>query len=142
MVNETKVCIKCWKELPMTREFFHTNSRNSTWFVWICRDCKNARDRAYRTSSTKTIFDYIIERWWCAVCWEMNPVVIDFHHTDPDTKETEVSSMLSMNRKIPRIIAEMDKCTLLCKNCHAKLHAKADWWKMYHLWEEYQLEHP
>lgn len=56
----------------------------------------------------------------CSRCTEKHPACIDFHHTSPDTKFKEVSLMLKYG--IDTIKAEIAKCILLCKNCHAKLH--------------------
>src|ERR1035437_6332446 len=45
-----------------------------------------------------------------------------FHHRDPALKSFEVSKA-SMNRRWDAILAEAQKCALLCANCHAETHA-------------------
>lgn len=45
----------------------------------------------------------------------------DFHHIDPNTKDKQLSDMCLM--KWDKIVLEMDKCLLLCSNCHRILHA-------------------
>ena len=45
----------------------------------------------------------------------------DYHHIDPKTKILAVSDMLGTFGR-PKVIAEMQKCELLCKPCHRKHH--------------------
>ncbi len=45
---------------------------------------------------------------------------LDFHHKNPAAKDPNFRSMRGWSWK--RIIAELEKCTLLCKNCHAATH--------------------
>ena len=45
----------------------------------------------------------------------------DYHHIDPNTKVLAVADMLGTFGR-PRVIAEMQKCELLCKPCHKKYH--------------------
>lgn len=49
-----------------------------------------------------------------------HPAVYEFHHIDPETKDRDPSKMLSL--KWERVTAELDKCLLLCANCHRLTH--------------------
>ena len=42
----------------------------------------------------------------------------DFHHLDPSTKLNNVSKLCMDKRKDSIILAEIEKCILLCANCH------------------------
>ena len=57
----------------------------------------------------------------CQHCGESDPVVLDWHHTDPTTKEASVSWLLQ-NRSRKAILEEIDKCICLCANCHRRAH--------------------
>lgn len=59
----------------------------------------------------------------CARCPENRPATLHFHHLDPSIKTTQVSEMLSRTWK--RVMAEIDKCIVLCANCHAVEHDEA-----------------
>lgn len=50
----------------------------------------------------------------------INCSYLDFHHLDPNLKLTELSKMKSWSWK--KIITEINKCVVLCKNCHALVH--------------------
>jgi hypothetical protein len=47
---------------------------------------------------------------------------LEFHHTNPDEKDFGVSKILT--RSIADLKAEVDKCVLLCSNCHAEEHQR------------------
>jgi len=50
--------------------------------------------------------------------------VYDFHHIDPKEKEAGIAKLLqSYSVDHPKIQQELEKCILLCSNCHRTLHA-------------------
>lgn len=51
---------------------------------------------------------------------QFEPCVYDFHHRNPAEKEFEPSVLL--NYTWDRIQEELDKCNLLCSNCHRLEH--------------------
>lgn len=46
--------------------------------------------------------------------------VYDFHHLDPSTKKYKVSGIIGW-MKWEIVLAELEKCCLLCSNCHRKV---------------------
>lgn len=54
-------------------------------------------------------------------CGESEPCCLSYHHTE-DNKEGNISDMVNRGYSLTRIQAEIDKCIILCLNCHAKLH--------------------
>lgn len=52
---------------------------------------------------------------------EFHPACYDFHHHDPSGKEVNVGTIMDYSWQ--RIQAELDKCELLCSNCHRIRHA-------------------
>jgi 5-methylcytosine-specific restriction endonuclease McrA len=48
---------------------------------------------------------------------------LEFHHTDPSRKDFNLSSK-GYTRSWKRVQLELDKCVMLCANCHRELHAK------------------
>lgn len=54
----------------------------------------------------------------CADCGvEYHPFVMEFHHRDPSTKLDTVGNLIQKASR-QRVIDEIEKCDLLCANCH------------------------
>jgi hypothetical protein len=53
----------------------------------------------------------------CEDCGEHNPVVLDFDHWE-DNKEAPVWRLVRDNASWDRIRSEMEKCAVVCANCH------------------------
>jgi sRNA-binding protein len=56
----------------------------------------------------------------CSVCGERRALCLDWHHVDPKTKLFCIGHGRSKSRE--SVKAEMEKCILLCANCHRVLH--------------------
>lgn len=57
----------------------------------------------------------------CSACFGIfPPIVYDFHHKNPEEKEFILSEHWSGNKE--RLYSELDKCVLLCANCHRLEH--------------------
>lgn len=60
----------------------------------------------------------------CTRCPESDARCLDFHHRIPETKLFAISKAVKTSMSLDRLIAEISKCDLLCRNCHAKEHIK------------------
>ena len=60
----------------------------------------------------------------CDHCGFFHEAAMDWHHRDPSMKEGRVSFFIQQAYSWKRIKAEMDKCDMLCANCHRILHSK------------------
>jgi hypothetical protein len=47
---------------------------------------------------------------------------LHFHHKDPTIKEFEIKHVFGM--KMDTLLREIEKCSLLCANCHAEEHER------------------
>lgn len=62
----------------------------------------------------------------CVSCGHSHhPAVFEFHHRNPAEKDRDPSKLL--NATWERLKAELDKCDLLCANCHRMLHHSAEY---------------
>jgi hypothetical protein len=57
----------------------------------------------------------------CTKCGFSHPAALDFHHRDPTEKESTVSKLVS-NKRFTRAMEEVEKCEVLCANCHRIHH--------------------
>ena len=58
----------------------------------------------------------------CEKCGETNPIVLQFHHRPGTNKLFGVGNTSSRERKWDIILAELEKCDVLCANCHRLVH--------------------
>lgn len=58
----------------------------------------------------------------CSRCPENHPAVLIFHHRDPSKKEYDIVKMVRAKMPKEKILKEIEKCDVMCANCHRKLH--------------------
>jgi hypothetical protein len=59
----------------------------------------------------------------CQICKiKYDSVVMDLHHTDPNVKDSGVAKLMK-SASYSKLQEEIDKCVVLCANCHRLLHA-------------------
>lgn len=75
-----------------------------------------------RRAERRAWFAEILSKLSCTRCDENHPAVLDFHHRDPSEKEGQIGEMLGNLKSKESILKEIDKCDVLCANCHRKHH--------------------
>ena len=58
----------------------------------------------------------------CTVCGEDRSATLDFHHVTPTNTNKKVHKLVSDGHTKTRILKEIDKCVVLCSNCHRVHH--------------------
>lgn len=86
---------------------------------------KNNRDkinkkRNFRNRFLKNKIKTIKSQKGCLICGEQRHYCLDFHHIDPSTKKAKICDLLCFSEKT--VLEEIDKCTVLCRNCHKEQH--------------------
>lgn len=79
-----------------------------------------ARAKAARIA-LKAWFKALKTATGCARCSETFWACLEYHHVSDD-KEFTLADAFHRNYGMPRILAEIAKCILLCANCHRKEH--------------------
>jgi hypothetical protein len=90
-----------WYEEHRNSEKKHVKNRKELIRKWILNYKKNLR---------------------CSICSESHPAILDFHHKWG--KEFTVNYLVANGYSVERIKRELEKCVVLCSNCHRKLHYK------------------
>lgn len=57
----------------------------------------------------------------CITCGESDPVCLEFHHLSTKGKDFTIAH--AKQRSWSKVLAEIQKCVVLCSNCHKKVHA-------------------
>lgn len=61
----------------------------------------------------------------CMICgYSNNLAALEFHHRDPSQKEHPLDVRNISNSKMIDLMMEVEKCDLLCSNCHKEMHHK------------------
>lgn len=72
----------------------------------------------------------------CNRCKQSFPdYIFEFHHTDPETKETTPSQLFMFSDT--KIAEELSKCIMVCSNCHKTIHHE-DNYKAHYLRKKYE----
>lgn len=58
----------------------------------------------------------------CVRCGFKHHAALQFHHTGIGRKEFEISSAISLGKSLIQIQEEIDKCEVICANCHLIHH--------------------
>lgn len=80
------------------------------------------RNRKRRKERKEWFYEYLSDKS-CINCGEVENVCLDHHHVNPEEKHDGIGHMLTELRSIESILKEIDKCVIICSNCHRKLHA-------------------
>lgn len=118
----TNIVQKC---CPICNKTFSTNTLNRIY----CYECspKQINGSAdYQRIKKRTIKHNLIQYKGgkCQRCgYDKCEGALQFHHRDPAEKEFTLSSTnISKEITMEKLYAEVDKCDLLCANCHAEIH--------------------
>ena len=113
-------CTKCFVDKSNSEFYKKTADRYYRW----CKACfihhTDTRNRNRKKQAIVRLGGK------CNDCHEkFHPAIFDFHHKDPQDKEAEWRKMKSWSEE--RRNQELDKCLLLCANCHRMRHTTGDW---------------
>jgi hypothetical protein len=117
-----KKCFQCLNIKDYS--LFYKNKSNKDGHSGICKECQLKNER---TNNQKAKEWLISLKTKCSKCNENRHWVLDFHHIDPNTKnfnisEYSISGTASLETKKIKIEQEVNKCILLCSNCHRDFH--------------------
>jgi len=127
---QTKHCSKCDKDLLLSE--FH---KNQAW----CKSCGKEYNRKHRKENPQ-MYRNRAKKWHqkvkqkcvdykggkCSVCgYSKCLAALEFHHINPEEKDFQIGRRgIDRHRQWGKWLEkELDKCLLLCANCHRELHS-------------------
>lgn len=75
--------------------------------------------KAARLRNAQYVYEFLLKRP-CIKCTEKDPVVLEFDHREPHLKVDEISKLIYRAVSIEKLQIEIDKCDVLCANCHRR----------------------
>jgi hypothetical protein len=129
-----KTCSKCGVLKLM--EDFAVNKEHGGGRGSMCKECQRLycsnhydKNKSYyvekariRTEHFVELFNKFKSKLRCLKCGESYISCLDFHHRDSDEKEVGISYASRYGWREKRLKEEIDKCDILCANCHFGLH--------------------
>lgn len=86
-------------------------------------DAHPEKHKARRIASQQANCDFIDSfKTCCAKCGITDKRVLDFHHIDDSTKLFTLASRRIAGYAQDKIKEEIDKCEVVCANCHRIIH--------------------
>lgn len=84
------------------------------------------KDKKLKYVKLKEYIDNIKKNSKCSVCGESRWYLLDFHHISKDTKISNIPDMIHRGCTMKELNEELDKCTIVCANCHREIHYLED----------------
>ena len=110
-------CTKCNKEKDSL--YFHRNKARPNGLQAECKSCQLDTNRNNSVNKKLKMMEY--KGGKCQRCNGIfDPEVFEFHHRNPKEKEYQPRAMQYW--KWEKIVPELDKCDMLCANCHRITH--------------------
>lgn len=111
-------CTRC-DETKLLSEFYDKNGKigGSSY----CKSCMGKQSLDRQRNLKQVCIDY--KGGECQECgYNKCNAALEFHHLDPNEKDFNISELKKTNFN-EQIKSELDKCALLCSNCHREVHA-------------------
>ena len=150
MMSECETCSICGEIKPVS-EFTTSVQKGRTYRRKQCKRCLSIRYKdTYRASAKKRQVTHkndlkrfahkqykrVYQLWEqelkkhmqlaCTRCgYDKLFAVLEFHHRDSDQKQHRPSTLLRKcvsDEHVKLVLSELQKCDLLCANCHRELH--------------------
>jgi predicted transcriptional regulator len=112
-----KYCPMCQTTKPVV-DFY--NRRNKKGNSPYCKPCTNVQVIERQRNLKQLAIDY--KGGCCEKCgYNKYNGALEFHHLDPTQKDFTIAhlKLTSFNETIKK---ELDKCILVCANCHREIH--------------------
>lgn len=146
-----KACTKCHKIKAL--EQFFVKDRATGRLHAQCKDCYKEHRLTYAAAHYKKYGDAYRERAKirratvkkglqahmllylkdhpCTICGEDDVRTLEFDHLEPALKSFGIAKAITDGRKWADILIEIEKCRVLCANCHKKHTAlQNNWYKV------------
>lgn len=110
-------CVRC-RESFTADNFIKRKDRDNTYHSY-CKACMN-KDVSGRYVNLKSKLIKIMGDK-CSRCDKSYSLsVYSFHHTEPEHKDFNLGD--KRYNSVESVMKELDKCILVCQNCHAEIH--------------------
>ena len=119
------ICLKCGKEFLLPSGKGHKATRRFCYECLPYETTDRVGKNMYHTLWKEYVIKQIKRRYGtsCTICgYNKNYAVLDFHHINIEEKEFSPAQLIHTSYDLDQIFQELDKCVLVCANCHREIH--------------------
>lgn len=118
--EKTKMCSVCKNRFD--RKMFYTYRLKKSGYISHSPQCKSCYKQIENMKNIDVKIKLVeYKGGQCERCgYNKSIAALEFHHRDPNQKEFSIAK--GKSRSIDKLKLEVDKCDLLCSNCHQELH--------------------
>ena len=109
-------CKECEQDLPL--EEFYILNKEKGWRRSKCKKCYYKTNTSLNSLRVYEWYKDFKKEQRCAKCGNDDHRVLEFDHIDRSTKSFNIGDIASKGYSIKRLQEEIDKCEVLCANCH------------------------
>ena len=121
--SDGKECCICMTTKPVTEFYAAKRSNGSIKTFSYCIQCELKRQSDKMRAFKVKCLEYK-KTFACQICgYDKYIGALEFHHRDKSTKFDSIAS-LKRTKNWSVICAELDKCDVLCANCHREQHGR------------------
>ena len=115
--GEFRFCPRCKKDVKTEQFYKRRGKENSSVY---CKNCTSDQTLERMRKLKSQMIEY--KGGSCVRCgYEKYQGALEFHHLDPKEKDFN-PSRLKKYAFDERVKFELDKCILVCSNCHREIH--------------------
>lgn len=114
--GDTRVCPRCKKDVE-TKNFYQRRGKENGSVY--CKACSSEQTLERQRKLKAISVEY--KGGSCIRCgYDKYYGALEFHHLDPSKKDFNLGN--SRLTSFEKVKAELDKCILVCSNCHREIH--------------------
>lgn len=114
--NYMRICPNCKLSKPITDFYSRRNKPGSSVY---CKVCTSEQTIKRQQENQRRCIEY--KGGSCVKCgYNKCQTALEFHHLDPTKKDFSIAG--NHLKSFKNLKVELDKCILICSNCHQELH--------------------
>jgi hypothetical protein len=117
--NGFRYCPMCGEDKKLDDFYSRRGQKGMSTYCKVCTN-KHTLDRQKSIKKKALIY----KGGCCEVCgYSKCESALEFHHLNPNEKDFNISSIRQLSNFTEKIKNELDKCILVCSNCHREIHS-------------------
>lgn len=118
------ICIECGNELKgLQTKFCSMKCKQKYHYHNDSHTKSNTSFRQFIRSVKRKLYFIELKGGKCEICgYDKNIAALEFHHINSNEKSFNLDARTLANSKIEKLEEELNKCMVVCSNCHKEIH--------------------